>query len=893
LEVRSLKKLAALKKLFHNPETEEMVNELPKGRSFLEVMYHNGVIDPAQESIIIACRSLGVEVEAVKVSHRYYGNERQRVFVNKLVHMSFTKEPVLTTLKPRGLRKGMNIFDLTAMSDDQLLKLSSDMKLALSLDQMKRIAETQKQLGLLVVTDVLLETFAAKWSDHCAHTKWKALGLFDILRSATKRIRNTNLVSAFDDNAGGWKFFAGLVAAFKLETHNSPSQQEPYGGQLTKFGGVIRDIFGFGKGALPIGNMEMTVVGEFDPKKFPGIEGRTLSAKTIASETIRAVKDYGNPMGIAMLLARMLSHPNFGGKTFALGGTIGITTKAAAKKGRPRAGDYAVLGGGKTGNDGLHGATVSSGEMTQETDSGDSCHVQIGTPFTEQKFMRASMELRDADCVSAVNDFGAAGIVSAFGEMGELVGRWGGVLINLARVPLKVLGLENWQIALSESQERMAYAIKPEKLKTAMKIFKRYGIEATVVGVFTGNGRFQMIYDKSIKRFTSRMKVSGEVALDVPYSCFDNCPLPKIEVIAPPPKVGKVVFPNITIFNAQDMALKVVSHFDVCDQSLATTQYDSTVQGRTQQGPLYGHNYNVPSHLAAVRPVYGRPYGLTISQSFDPWQFEVDPVGAAANAMLDAIVTQVVAGVKLKDICLADNFYTPNKDPYAYWYLSEQVKLISMLAEMLGTPFITGKDSSSGSATFSDIGLVVNVLASVAITAMGKISDVRKLIPHQWQNDRSVLFSLGQRAKRLDGSILSSALGITGTKLDVIPLETARQYMLRLSKLVSTGIVKSAVPVNRGGIFLRLFEGVEASGLGVYADECENLFHESFGSVLVEIDPCRADVLSDEFGDLNPLYVGRISSHHGKGLSVKSRRFDWSELRGAWSSKFAKEVLAA
>jgi phosphoribosylformylglycinamidine (FGAM) synthase-like enzyme len=881
-----------LHNLFCNPETEEIVETMPKGR-FLERMYTNAVIDPAQESIIIACQSLGIEVEAVKVSHRYYGRARKKVFVNKLVHMSFTKEPVLETLKPRGLRKGMQTFDLRKMTDKELLKLSVDMELALSLAQMKKLIDIQRRLKLPVVTDVFLETFAARWSDHCFHTKWKALGLFKLLQSATERINNPNLISAFEDNAGGWKFYDGLVAALKLETHNSPTQMEPYGGQMTKIGGVLRDIYGFGLGALPIGSLEMTTVGEFDPQKFPGLKGRTLSAKTIAMETIRAIRDYTNPMGIPMSLARMNSHPNFGGKTFALGGTFGITTMAAAKKGKPRIGDLAILVGGDTGNDGIHGATVSSGELTEKTDTGDACHVQIGSPYTEQKFTRASIELRDAGCLSATNDFGAAGIISAVGEMGESTGKKGGVLVNLAAVPLKTAGLENWQIALSESQERMAYAIKPEKYTVAMKIFRRYQLKATVIGIFTGNGNLQLIYNKSVKKYHPKMKLTGEIALDVPYACFENCPLPKIKVIAPPAEKKMVVYPKITAGNVEEMAIKVVSHFDVCNQALATTQYDSTVQGKTWQGPLYGKDYNIATHLAVSRPVYGKDYGITVSWSFDPWQFEIDPVGAAVNAVLDAVATQVVAGVKLENICLADNFYTPNLNPYAYWYLQEQVRMIAHFSKKLGTPFITGKDSSSGSAYFKDINLTVNVLPSVAITAMGKIRDVKKLVPHQWQSDGNLLFSLGPEAMSLDGSILSSALGITGNKLDTKPVKDTKLYMKCLAGLAEYGIFKSAVPINRGGIILRLFEGAEASGLGVSVVGCSSLFPESFGGVLVEVDRIGADILfRGAFAKhLSPTYVGLLLSE--KKLEVDGKALNLKKLFNVWNKKFRKEVMAA
>jgi len=872
----------ALEGLFYDSLIEKIVTEMPAGK-FMEVMYHNGVIDPAQDAILKACAHKGIKVEAAKVSHRYYGLARLKVFVNKKVHMKFISEPALETLKPRGSRQGMKLFDLTAMSDQELVKLSEDRELALSLEEMKQLTEFQKRDKMPAVTDVFLETFGARWSDHCVHKKWQALGLFKILKDATRKIKNSNLVSAFVDNAGGWKFFGRLVAVLKLETHCSPTQMEPYGGQLTKLGGVIRDILYFALGALPIGNLELTVVGEFVRRRYRWLKGRTLTAKTIASETIRAIADYGNPMGIPMLLARMFSHPAFGGKTFALGGTVGITTKVASQKGRGLPGDYVVLVGGRTGNDGIHGATVSSGEITEKTDTGDSCHVQIGNAYTEQKMMPSTMELLKIRCVRAKNDCGAAGIISAAGELGETAN---GILLNIALVLLKCLGLENWQIVISESQERGIDVIKRNKLRTAMAIYKKYDLEATVIGVITGNGRFQIVYDENLKKFDAATPLSGEICLDVPYAYFDELPMPKIEVVVPPPKTDKAVYPEINLSNVALMANKVVKHFDVCNQAWATTQYDSTVQGKTYQGPLYGVNYDIPSSLAVLLPVYGRQWGLTLSQSFSPWQFEVDPVQAAENAMLDALITQVIAGVKLTDICLADNFYTPSKDKYAYWYLSEQVKVLSKLSVEMRTPFITGKDSSSGSSTFNQ--QVINVLISVCITAMGKIRDARKLRLHQWQTPGNLIYAIGPQAKNLDGSILSSALDITGTSLDNIRELKTSEYMETVSRLCRSEAVVSAVPINRGGIILRLFEGVEASGYGFEAELCKELFPESFGTALIEVKQKDATSVERWYSSLEPMLVGQIVSE--KGLTIQGKELNWERLHKGWDTTFERMV---
>ena len=877
--------------LFHDPLTERIISEVPEGE-FLEVMYHNGVVDPAQESIVLACQDLGLDVVAAKVSNRYYGAAREGVYRNKQVHAVYTEEPQLTTLRPRGVRNGMQKYDLTCMEDAELLALSDERHLSLSLEQMRELKSIQRDLGCTQVSDVFLETFGAKWSDHCAHTTWETFKLLQKLKSTTERIANPNALSVFVDNAGAWYFYEGTVLVFKLETHCSPSQSEPYAGQMTKPGGVLRDIFANGLGAKPIWLIEMTVVGEFLLKRYPDLAGQTLSAQTIAQETIRAIRDYGNPMGVPMALARMMSHPNFGGKVFALGGAVGITTMEAAKKGRPNVGDLLVLVGGKTGNDGLHGATVSSGRMSEIITSGDVSHEQIGNPYTEQKMMRAVVEVRDAGCATCINDGGAAGIVSGAGEMGEHCGPSGGLRINLACVPLKTDKLDNWRIALSESQERLFYAIKPDMLETAMGIFGKYELEATVIGIFTGNGRFEMHHDDSVTDFHLSQRASGEIALDVPYEYFDRCPLPDLPIVEPPPKPD-VVFPKIGMDNIVEFTEGMLGHFDVADQSRATSQYDSTVQGKTWQGPLYGKGYDVHSHLAVSVPIYGKPYAATLSQSFLPGQFEVDPIIAARNAVLDAVVTQVVAGVRLGDIALADNFYTPDHDKHAYYYLNGQVDELCSIVMELGTPPITGKDSSHASAFFEAVKLLVNAPASVAITALGKAPDANRLVLHEWQGVGHAVYLLGTSAGRLDGSILASSLGLTGSCLGTMPVKGARKYMETLSECARDGMFWSAVPINRGGIMLRVFEGMQASGYGFrFLDDVplRALFLERLGSVLVEIDAEAEKRLLSECGDmLQPRKVGVIRSR--KEMMLRGEKMPWRQLKKAWKGGFAKEVM--
>lgn len=882
-------KIFLLYPVLHDSETEVIVDKMPKGE-FHEVMFKRAIIDPQSKTIGEACKKLGIEVVAIKVSTRYYGDSFREITVNPNVEVCFTEEPDMDSIIPIGDRVPMETYDLLTMNDEQLEKLSIDLNLSLDLGQMRKIQQNQEKYSQPFTTDLALDVYAILWCDHCCHTQWRKLGrLLDKLRETTAEINNPNVLSAFLDNAGAFAFYDDIALVIGGETHNSPSRKFTFGGQLTKTVGHDRDIYQTGLGTKPIAHIEMTTVGEFARNIYPVLDRYVFPEAQVARETIAAIAKAGNTTGIPMALARMYSHPAFGVKPFAFGGTLGITTKGAALKGLPQPGDEAWIVGNRTGNDGYHGGTVASNSLNQHSDEAAADHVQLGDPFTQQKMMQATVMIREKDCVRARNDFGAGGFVSAFGEMAAPqtlpwgLSYTGGLLLNFDLIPLKCASLPDKIIAIGESQERLAFAVIPEKASEFIAICELMELECTKIGVFTGNGRLQFIRDKNLTEFTKDTPLSGEILFDMPYEAFEDCPLSGVEIIEPPSK-DEVDFPEINMNNIENMAEKVVGHFDNCNQARARLQYDSTVQGICVQGPMYGKNYNIGSHLAVSRPCYGKPYGATISASFSPWLFEADPVAGAFNGFFDAYITHIVAGVRPSDIVMVENFYSPNRDPYAPYYVIEQVNTICDI-QKLTAPIINGKDSNYGSAEYD--GQIINIPPSVHFMALGKIPDYSQLTLHTWEEPNNLLYSLGRRSNTLAGSTLASTLGISGCRVETMPIEEVRNYTENIHSLVCSGIFLSAVPVNRGGLILRLFEGVEASGLGVESDLCAELFPESFGTVLVEVEQKNAPMLEKIFGQ-DALCVGRIV--RDKGISIRGRRLSWSRLFEGWNTKFEREV---
>ncbi|MBL8233819.1 MAG: hypothetical protein JNL98_35300, partial [Bryobacterales bacterium] len=430
------------------------------------VSYQRGIVDNECDSIVRMCALLGIStVTAAKVATVYRSSDSrlrsiiEARYFNPNIEEIHDSEPHYDSLQPSGQYTPMETFDLRGLSGTQLEQLGRDGGRNLNLPMMQQIQRIQIETNAAFVSDVLLEAMDARWSDHCYHTTWKALGqLLKRLMHASRDTANPNILSMFEDNAGVWDFYDGLAIALKAETHNGPSAISAYFGQLTKLGGVLRDILGAGKGADPVGVYEYTATG------IPGtpspIAGRP-SPSQIAHETIRAIREYGNTFGTPMMWSQMTFHPAYRAKPFALGGSIGVVPRDLAEKGVPQSGDLLLLIGGLTGNDGIHGASASSAGAQMDTAA-----VQIGSPLEEVKFRAAIIDLRDADCIRAVTDVGGAGLNSAVGEIGDPCGVW----LNTALVPLKTGGLPMWRILLSESQERMILAIVPGKITAAREI---------------------------------------------------------------------------------------------------------------------------------------------------------------------------------------------------------------------------------------------------------------------------------------------------------------------------------------------------------------------------------------------------------------------------------------
>jgi phosphoribosylformylglycinamidine synthase II len=891
--------------LFANPvyQTAASHSALNPARGpIIEIAYRAAVTDPETPSILAAAKALGEDhLEFARLSKRYQfigleeGEARQlvrRFLFNSVVQRIREPGEKPVTLHPVGTPEDVQMISLTGLSDRQLLELSAARSWYAPLSQLKVIQAHEVSSGT-PHTDAEIEILAQSWSDHCYHTTWKSLGLLKKLSEATARINHPLVVSAFKDNAGGLEFYEDWVITLKGETHNFPSSIAPFGGIATKHGGVIRDTLGFGKGAYPIGGT--TVMGTMDPAlPEDAVPGGALHPQLILSESVRATAYYMNPMGIPMMHPVYRRHPGYA-KCFALGHSVGLIPKKFALKEDPRPGDLVLLIGGETGRDGLHGATASSTSMTGETIEKESAAVQIGHPITERRFTSAIPALRDAGCIRSITDLGAGGISCGAGEMGAETG----VSLNLDAVPLKDQSLTAWEILLSESQERMLIAVPPEKLSEAEILLDQYEVNHTVIGQFTSSKRLEGFWH-------GRRVVNLEMSF-----LWGACPIDPIPSAEPKRALAPVSLREPQSSEDWSEAVQsVLGHYHCADQSAAGTRFDSTVQGRTVIGPYAGKDHRTPTSIFVAAPLLGKNYGIITTLAFNPFYGEINPAAMAKLMVIEAVTKAVVAGADYREMALCDNFYTPRIRPEVAWDLTRMVENIAALSCGLGTPFISGKDSSSG--TFEAAGEYIEVPPTLAVAALGRINDVEQVVTKDFKRAGNKILLIGHAdSAALGGSVYADAHGQRGNHLfDKYSADGVRALWDSVLKLHASRAYFSGSAIGEGGIALRVFEAALGSGLGARLDfgllasaqtgrtgsdakprRDGLLFGEFIGSVLLEVAPDFDG--GDSLSEVPHAVVGEVIPAPRLILTLGENTI-WqdgiSSLARVWSKPF-REVL--
>ncbi len=855
-----------------NNQQSTINDKQPAAPQFIiETSLHSGVTDPPAENILRAARRLGItRLQAAATGWHFelagdlsesdLHRLAREVFANPVIQHTAVNHPIAPPFLPvQPVDDTVETIPLRHADDETLTAVSRQRRLALDLAEMQAIRAWFRREGR-DPSDVELETLAQTWSEHCVHKTFKATieytgpdgkpetipGLLDTyIRAATEKVDKPWVYSAFVDNAGIIAFDEQFDLAFKVETHNHPSALEPFGGANTGVGGVVRDVLGVS--ARPIANTDILCFG---PPDLPAeqLPQGVLHPAQVADGVVQGIEDYGNKMGIPTVNGAVVYHPGYTANSLVYCGCLGILPRDAHPT-EPRADDLIVAIGGRTGRDGLRGATFSSMEMDAATGEIACTAVQIGHPIMEKQVQEAILRARDEKLYTAVTDCGAGGFSSAVGEMAEKLG----ARVQLQAVKLKYPGLRPWEIWLSEAQERMALAVPPDNWPRLQAICAGQNVEAVELGVFTGDGRLRIFYGD---------KLAGDLALDFLH---DGLPprLLKARWEGRDSNQYSVNSNQYSAGRAGEALLALLAHPDIRSKEAIIRCYDHEVQGGTAVKPLTGVANRGPGDAAVLVPQPAQiqnpkfkirnQRAVALANGIRPHYTALDPYRMAWAAVDEAFRNVTAVGADPDQVALLDNFCWGN--PNLPDRLGELVRCAQGCydaAVAYNAPFISGKDSLNNEYTGGD-GRKHAIPGTLLISALGIVPDVSQTVTMDWKQAGNHIFIIGDTWAELGGSHYQQIGGSVRSQHNAAPrpVENGLDRMRALHQAIRAGLVQSCHDCSEGGLAVALAEMSLAGGLGAeiqlnrvprhewaaYADDEAILFSETLSRFLVEVRP--------------------------------------------------------
>ncbi len=895
----------------------------------LTVMRQPGVMDPAEVSILRTLKQALIPAEAVRVAHVYRFPTKldasriaqiSQAIANQAVESVSQGAVAVKTLRMgRDYQIEIKTVQIRGLDDDALMALSVERGLSMNLPEMQAAQAWFAAAGR-EPTDIELDMLAQTWSEHCKHKTltgpvvYRELNgsggqvrdsLFELapeivsqdgringilqstIKRATEELDRDFCWSVFEDNAGVIDFDGTDGVCIKVETHNHPSAIEPYGGAGTGIGGVIRDILGTGLGAKPIANTDVFCFG------YPSLDRNlvpkgSLHPLTVMRGVVSGVRDYGNRMGIPTVNGAVLFDERYTGNPLVYAGSIGLLPKKKVKK-AARPGDAIVAIGGRTGRDGIGGATFSSMELTEESETVSSGAVQIGNAIQEKIVLDVMLQCRDRDLYSALTDCGAGGFSSAVGEMGEKTG----ARVELTNAPLKYAGLSYAEIWLSEAQERLVFAVPQEHLAEFLAICEAEDCEACVLGEFTDDGQMVVQY-------------GGQTVLDLPMS-FLHDGLPKVERTAewslrgqenPDWLVKLRALPEPVSESDHGAVLRaILAAPNVCSKEWVIRQYDHEVQAMSAVKPLTGVHNDGPSDGAALVPKPDGKKALVIACGLNPRYGDLDPYWMAMSAIDEAVRNAVCTGGDVNHTAILDNFSWGN--------CAKADRLGGLVRAAVGcwhgamglrTPFISGKDSLNNE--FRTEEGTVAIPPTLLVTALS-VTKREWLTTMDLKQAGSRLYIIGLTANEFGGSHYCMVTGKSGGTVPNTNPALALRCYTALNKAQAAGLVMSAHDCSEGGLAVALAEMAFAGGLGAEIaltgdmgtdEEARNdltlLFAESNQRIVIEVPEDSASGLEKLFKGLPLFKLGQVTDSGRlvvSGISGEQLlNEDIEELRQAW-----------
>ncbi|MCX7957180.1 MAG: phosphoribosylformylglycinamidine synthase subunit PurL [Endomicrobia bacterium] len=787
-----------------------------------------------------------------------------------------------------------NTIDILNANDNKLIEISKKGLLSLSLEEMKCIKNYFSKIGRNP-TDCELETIAQTWSEHCKHKTLTASVelrikngkkvvkkkynnvLKETIFYATKKINHPDCLSVFEDNAGVVNFDKGYALAFKVETHNHPSALEPYGGAATGIGGVIRDIIGCGLSAKPIANTDIFCFGEIGYDK--NLPNGVFHPKRILNGVVSGVRDYGNRMGIPTVNGAIIFDNGYLYNPLVYCGCLGIIPKNKIKK-TVRPGQLIVLVGGKTGRDGIHGATFSSDALHNQLPTSV---VQIGDPITEKMFLDVILKARDLNLFTAITDCGAGGLSSACGELTKDYG----CKIYLEKVPLKYKDILPWEIWLSESQERMVLIVEKSKIKDFKYVCQKEDVEVSVIGEVTDTHKLQVYYD-------------DELICELEMNFLHNG-LPRRKFsLKYKLKDIKDRYNRIQIkYSYDELIEKIISDKNVASKEWVIRQYDHEVQGNTILKPLMGnHNENFYSPQDAavlycfnIPGLYRSKKAVAISCGLYPQISKINIQRMVEYSIDEAIRNLICVGVNPNKIFLLDNFCWGELNDKNLAELFLTCEVAKEVAIKFGTPFISGKDSLNNFYLLER--KKISIPSTLLISAIGIIENYQKARTSYFKFPGNYVYLLGKKITPHISPIVAKYLKLKDLSLQPLDVQLAKRTYNFVYKNID--YILTSHDISEGGLITTILESCFAKNLGLKVlntslDTFNFLFFEVPSCIVVEIERTKRDVFESQLKkDKIPFeFIGEILDEpyiliRKKAPSLDILKLSVKEFYNIWS----------
>lgn len=852
-------------------------------------------------------------LDNAKISHDQVKAAIYEVFANPLLNviqvvqgeellkMNAWKEFDKYWISPKSKNLELKTFDLNF---DVLMKLNYDRGLALSTNEIQALIteyskpEVQKSRSSKgwdkKITEVELECFAQTWSEHCKHKIFAAdidyteelpeyseqprLGSKKInslyksfIQKVTKELdekmlkekSESYLVSVFKDNAGIVNFDKNVNLCIKVETHNSPSALDPFGGALTGILGVNRDILGCGLSAKPIANTDVFCLSTAD--LFPSADDPRRPEKlkdpgTLFRGVHAGVEEGGNQSGIPTLNGAFHFASEFAAKPLIFVGSVGVMPKKV--QGRPseekkvNSGDLVVVAGGRLGKDGVHGATFSSLALA---DNMSSSVVQIGDSITQKRTLDFTLKARDLGLIQAITDNGAGGVSSSIGEMASLSG---GAKIDLSQHPVKYHGLEYWEMLVSESQERMSYAVRPENKEAFLQLASQYGVEAFVLGEFNDSGYFEVNYKDQPLAYLQldflhdgleKMKLKAHYTGPVNYKEFHRHT----------PRLPK---PQKTAAGIEAVLKKILSSMNVASKESLIRYYDHEVQAATRLKPYSGKTQQGASDAGVIDlHTHGgeKNNAVAVSCGLCPQLSYHDTYLMAMRAVDEAMRNLVATGADPSQVALVDNFCWPDpldgpRNPDASYKLAQLVRACAGLyesAKVYEAPLVSGKDSMKNDfigLNKAGESIKISVPPTLLVTAMARIPNAEKIVPGYFKQSGDLIYFVGDLVEDLYGSAYTHEFEAEeNLSIHYPQLEKNKKLYSDIFQFIQRHPISSCHDISDGGLLTAVSESCFGNDLGADLDlhhfNWNQLWSESGSQFVISLKPELKEEFEKQF----------------------------------------------